>query len=60
MIETTIDVIEPNLIGLEETIQQHARPALLGYTIYSLLSDNGYSDKEIEEAALDIIAIVAK
>jgi hypothetical protein len=60
MAETAIDVIVPDYLGLTETIQQHARPSLIGYTLYELLSDNGYSDEEIEESALAMVAIAAK
>jgi len=43
---------KPDLLGVAESISSHSRPSAIGFMFYELLSKNGYSDEEIEEAAL--------
>jgi hypothetical protein len=49
-----------DLLGVSASISGHSRPSVIGFIFYELLSENGYSDEEIEEAALAMVAIVAK
>lgn len=36
-----------DLLGVAETLQQHARPSQIAFMLYELLNTAGYTDEEI-------------
>lgn len=43
------------LLGLSESLEIHGRPGQLGFMLYEILSDAGYSLDEIKEVSAAIV-----
>ena len=52
-------MIQPIITELEESLSVHDRTVKVGFLVYELLSEAGYSDEEIEEVAHAIQDIVS-
>jgi hypothetical protein len=54
-----INMIEPLLSELAESLSVHDRTVKIGFMIYELLNNAGYDDEEIHDVATAIVDIVS-